>query len=270
MFKDLKKEDFEAKFAKEHNCLQFLYDIKWKGGFRCRRCGNRKCWNGRTKFHSRCTKCDYDESVTANTMFHKIQFSLTKAFTIVYYVTELRNGVSCRNLAGTLNIGLKAVWKFKRKVQDAMGKQISANQDQSPQEKITNVDGIIVLHRKKELNGLQKVSVKIQRAERGGKKQGAIRRIVCKIDQEVFDRCSLAEGRYVKDEKSILIWNFRTGLTGTHHHCSIKYLQGYLDEFCFRMNNRRNKKVWIELMEIMICQKSGLLSETGPKGKIVV
>ncbi|RYF97584.1 MAG: hypothetical protein EOO07_39415, partial [Chitinophagaceae bacterium] len=67
MFKDLKKEDFEAKFVNEHDCLQFLYDIKWKGGFRCRRCGNTKCWNGRTKFHSRCTGCDYDESVTANT-----------------------------------------------------------------------------------------------------------------------------------------------------------------------------------------------------------
>ena len=27
---------------------------------------------------------------------------------------------------------------------------------------------------------------------------------------------------------------------GTHHHYSIKYMQGYIDEMCFRQNNRKN------------------------------
>lgn len=34
------------------------------------------------------------------------------------------------------------------------------------------------------------------------------------------------------------IMRFKSWLKGIHHHCSGKYIQGYLDEFHFRFNRR--------------------------------
>jgi hypothetical protein len=35
---------------------------------------------------------------------------------------------------------------------------------------------------------------------------------------------------------------------GTHHHYSVKYMQGYIDEMCFRQNHRKNSKSFDTLL----------------------
>ncbi|WP_235592599.1 IS1595 family transposase [Leptospira interrogans] len=42
---------------------------------------------------------------------------------------------------------------------------------------------------------------------------------------------------------------FKRGLVGSFHHVSGKYLQAYIDEFTFRFNNRKNKKIFYDLLE---------------------
>jgi hypothetical protein len=36
---------------------------------------------------------------------------------------------------------------------------------------------------------------------------------------------------------------------GTHHHYSIKYMQGYIDEMSFRQNNRGEEKAFDKLLK---------------------
>jgi hypothetical protein len=113
-------QKFNRDFRNEDDCRQFLFTIKWEDGFVCRRCGHTKCWKGRTAFHARCTSCDYDESLTANTIFHKIQIPLMKAFAMSFHIVNCRNGISSLDLARLYGVDEKTAARFRLRCQDAM------------------------------------------------------------------------------------------------------------------------------------------------------
>ena len=73
-------EEFEKVYPSKEKCHIFLADLKWNSGYECRRCKNKKYCEGRTPHSRRCTKCRYDESATAYTIYHKCKFELPKAF----------------------------------------------------------------------------------------------------------------------------------------------------------------------------------------------
>jgi hypothetical protein len=84
MFQGISAQQFNKYFQNEDDCKQYLFDLKWKKGYRCRRCGCTKYYKGRTRFHLRCRSCGYDESVTAQTIFHKLKIPLLKAFGMAF------------------------------------------------------------------------------------------------------------------------------------------------------------------------------------------
>lgn len=76
ILKDLSRKEFRSKFGEEHLCLSFLSTQKWAEGFSCFKCKNTKFFNGKKAHNRRCTKCGYDESPTANTLFIKLSLVL--------------------------------------------------------------------------------------------------------------------------------------------------------------------------------------------------
>ncbi|MBN4747470.1 IS1595 family transposase, partial [Pandoraea nosoerga] len=64
----------------------------------------------------------YDESVTANTVFHGVKMPMLKAFHMVFRITSKKKGMSTIELGTEVGVQQKTAWLFKRKIQAAMKK----------------------------------------------------------------------------------------------------------------------------------------------------
>ena len=60
--------EFEARFASEQACREYLCQLRWPEGFRCPRCGHDKTWAVRTVL-LQCASCGHQASATAGTIF---------------------------------------------------------------------------------------------------------------------------------------------------------------------------------------------------------
>lgn len=250
MFKKVNFQDFYQHFSCDDDCRKFLSELKWKKGFVCRRCSNTTSWRGRSPFHQRCARCQYDESCTANTIFHKIRFPLIKAFGMVYQILTLKKGRSTVDLAKEFGVIQSTAWHFKCKIQKAMGEDVLDEIENMAIGDVFSLDSIIITHRGENLNGLQRIQIELRDKNGGTAKPSLITSYSILPDPKGLDMSRLVRGKFKEVKTSILLWNLKVWLTGTHHHCSFSRLKGYLDEFFFKYNYRRQPtRMWEILME---------------------
>lgn len=116
--KNLTLEEFKKIFPDQLTCYRFLEQLKWSNGYHCTKCSNTKYSEGYTKFSRRCSKCGYDESVTSNTIFHRVKFPLEKAFYILYVINNQSSDFTLDELSEILELRRNTVWNFKKKIED--------------------------------------------------------------------------------------------------------------------------------------------------------
>jgi two-component system, sensor histidine kinase LadS len=109
-------DEFRTLYPDTLACYRSLENLKWEPGYQCRKCGNQKYFDGAQKFSRRCTRCGYNESITAYTIFHGIKFPVEKAFYIAYLAVTGRKENTLEALAVKLDLGVNTVWSFKAKV----------------------------------------------------------------------------------------------------------------------------------------------------------
>lgn len=115
--KDFRVFDLMQRFPDEKSCIEYLFSLKWANGFTCSKCkGN----ESKKKYSRRCKSCGYEESPTANTLFHKLKFPLRKAFYMSYQLSVNKKGMSTLELSRQYSLSQKTCWFFKRKIQKAM------------------------------------------------------------------------------------------------------------------------------------------------------
>ena len=74
-FEGVNSIKFYNHFRTDEDCYKYLSGIKWDGdSFVCKKCGNTHYCKGHLPYSRRCTRCKYDESPTAGTMFDKVKF----------------------------------------------------------------------------------------------------------------------------------------------------------------------------------------------------
>lgn len=109
------------RFSCDDDCYKFMAEIKWPDErFVCRRCGNTTYHHGRSPYSRRCNKCKHDESVTSGTMLDKLKFPILTAFNIISCLATRDTGISSSKLAGNFGIQPKSYLAFRYKVQQAI------------------------------------------------------------------------------------------------------------------------------------------------------
>ena len=120
MEKAMNYTEFKTLYPDTLSAYRFLEEMKWSNGFRCHKCRNEKYFDGTVKFSRRCTKCGYNESITAFTIFQGIKFPIEKAFYIAYLTVVGKKEGTLEAFARQLDLGLNTVWAFRSKVQNRM------------------------------------------------------------------------------------------------------------------------------------------------------
>jgi hypothetical protein len=281
-----KLEILREKYSTEASCLAYLGELKWQAGYSCPKCGNKTYCKGRTYAYRKCKKCHYDESPTSGTLFHKIKFSLVKAFEIIYWITQTKKGMSTHEIATHFGIHQTTAWRFKKKVQLAM--------TQEGADKLSGyieVDEFVVGGKEKKAQGrsLGKKHIAVVGIETMTTKKGkkGIKKAFChsingyssddfrtffemRIDKESFIKTDKWSGYkplkkeykirslYSKTGKNFkelhcFILNVKNWMRGTHHSCCNWHFQDYINEFCYRFNNRYSlKSAWEMLIQNMM------------------
>jgi transposase-like protein len=67
-----------------------------------------------------CDACDYQFSVTVNTIFHDSHLPLNKWFAAIYLMGESRKGISANQLARTLKVSYKTAWYLCHRIRKAV------------------------------------------------------------------------------------------------------------------------------------------------------
>ncbi len=265
---------FMEKFGTEEQCLRHLTKIKWGGQFKCFKCAHTVSIKGRTWHHRRCQNCGYDESCTANTLFHKLKFPVVKAFWIVYQLSTMKKGLSTLEISRQYGIHQETAWFFKRKVQAAMRNAKSATLSGLVQVDETTIGGFEpgAVGRSKGKRRSIQIAIEVEPTDEDG--TGSVKMkngfaVVIKdysskelsngIESMVDANAALltdqwtayskaAGGRFhisLPSEKGTsmpeihrIIFNLKNWIRGIHHKVSPEHLQSYLDEFFYRFNGR--------------------------------
>lgn len=120
--KNMEYKEFKKIFPDELTCWRYLEQQKWGNSYSCKKCLHDKHLPGRGKFDRRCTKCGYNESPTAYTIFHRIRFPIDKAFYIVHLAITERDDLTIDQLSALLELRRNTCWSFKDKVNRQMKK----------------------------------------------------------------------------------------------------------------------------------------------------
>lgn len=115
-------EIFKEVFKDEQTCLRFLDELKWHGGFVCKKCGNNRHKEIDKNFTRKCTKCSYPESVTAHTLLHGLKFPVQQCLYLIYLIHKRKGKIRLEEISEIGGISIPSSSKFKAKIQEQIEK----------------------------------------------------------------------------------------------------------------------------------------------------
>ncbi len=263
-------------FPTQLDCIKHLETVRWDNIPACPYCQSTKQTPLKNTNRYHCNTCNTSFSVTVGTIFHKTKCDLQKWFIAISLVLNAKKGYSARQLGRDIEVTKDTAWYMFMRIRKALleqhelmtgiieadetyiggknknrhnDKKIEGGQGRGGSDKIPVIgvlqrDGKVNAKKSKDvsgktLNSFIKANVKEGETISTDEWKG-YSRISEKFTHLVV---SHRKGEYVKGKAHTNtlegFWSlFKRGIVGQYHQISEKYLDCYIDEFCFRYNNR--------------------------------
>lgn len=267
--------EFGRRFATDQACLDYLRDVRWPQGFRCRSCPCTQGYWLPSRGVVECAGCGQQVTLTGGTVMHKTKTDLGKWFVGAYLMATHTPGVSAVQFQRHARLR-----RYETAFQ-MLHKMRSALESHDRLAGTVEVDETYVVTKTKKVRrpGIQPrgretvtKALVVAAVERVGKHAGRVRlKMIPHADRahlHGFIRAIVANGATVRTdgweayqgltgyrhiatvegsaERAAVILphvhrvfsNLKAWLIGTHHGVSRKHLSAYLNEFEFRFNRR--------------------------------
>jgi transposase-like protein len=113
--------EFRGRFADEDQCRAYLARLKWPEGFRCAHCAGDKAYflpSKRVVYE--CAGCGRQVSVIAGTIFEQSKKPFALWFRAIFEVTASKQGISAAELHRKLGLGsYQTAWSWLQKIRTA-------------------------------------------------------------------------------------------------------------------------------------------------------
>jgi transposase len=223
-----------------------------------------------------CTGCGHHVHPTAGTIFHRSSTSLRLWFHAMYLMTSTRCGISAKQLERELGVHYKTAWRMFNKIRNelmdegefpkSLRGEVEVDETSwggKPRHKQTRSEAMRARENKPTILGMiergGRVRLRVIAARRGEPLSGAVRANVNPeailitddwrpyrplapeyADHRVINHSagSYVEGDIHTNTIEGFFGNLKTGMRGAYKKVSRKWLQGYLNEYAWRHNNR--------------------------------
>lgn len=265
------------RYPTQLDCIKHLEQVRWNNEPVCPYCKSKKQTPLKKGQRYHCNNCNTSYSVTVGTIFHKTHLDLQKWFLAVSLVLNAKKGYSARQLGRDIEVTKDTAWRMFMQIRKALveqhelmegiieadetyiggknknrhadkktkGGQGRGGDDKTPVIGLLQRDGKVTAKKSKDvsmktLTSFIKANVKAGETVSTDEWAG-YNRVSQKFNHLVVAHGS---GQYVNGlahTNSLEgFWSlFKRGIVGQYHQISRKHLDKYVDEFCFRYNNRK-------------------------------
>jgi transposase-like protein len=263
----------------QDECRTILEELRWPDGIRCPACKSDKISRIVKRFQYDCDSCRYQFSVTVGTTFHDSHLPLPKWFAAIYLMCESKKGIPALQLKRNLHIGYNTAWYLCHRIRIAMqelepkllGGTVEIDETYVAGTKrrwrpkvnpqvvigIRQRNGDLRLIRAKDAKS--KTVREIINANVGGHVEviltdesaiypWALSKIQKGKHQTINHSKTYAHGDVHTNTVESAFSLLKRGIVGTWHKVSAKHLPAYLDEVCFRFNNRHNPYLFRDVL----------------------
>lgn len=273
-------------FPTQQDCIKHLEKVRWNGEPVCPYCSAKNSTPAPKEQRYHCNNCNTTYSVTVQTIFHKTKCDLQKWFLAISLTLNAKKGLSARQLARDIEVTKDTAWYMLMRIRRAFvddqelmegiiemdetyvggknknrhkDKKTKGEQGRGGSDKVAVVgtlqrDGKVKAEKvkdvtRKTLHGIVKKNVK----------EGST---IMTDEWRAYNGLSLLYGhQIVKHAMKEYVngachtntlegfWSLlKRGVIGQYHYVTSKHLNKYIDEFCYRYNNRKNANIFSETL----------------------
>lgn len=264
-------------FPTQQDCIKHLEKVRWNGIPQCPYCNSTKQSRLPKESRYHCNNCNISFSVTVNTIFHKTKVDLQKWFLAISLTLNAKKGIAARQLGRDIEVTKDTAWLMMMRIRKSFIESAEfmegiievdetfiggKNKNRHKNKKIDGSQGgggktIVVgsLQRNGQVRAEKVPDRSSETLHAIIKKNVALGAKIMTDDHRSYHGITPeyihhivnhSIGQYVSGvcHTNTLegFWTMlKRGVMGQYHHVSPKYINRYINEFCYRYNARKER-----------------------------